>query len=271
MTLKPNGVFKTEVSSQTKAFPVGWQVAVEAGMEMLRAGADTSRVEDTIERIGRSIGAEQVDAFVTPTGLFVSLEMPDGRTLTAVRRIRSSENNIAVITAVNNLSRQLATGQINELEAWQLLLTIKSERSEYTPQITSLGAGFTSAAFAYLFGGRFIEMVFAWLAGFFVFWTVHFLRRYRLTQFLRCVIGGSVAALWGTIPLLFYDNVNKDIIILGGLMVLVPGLAITNAIRDIMSGELVSGVSRVAEALTIALALAVGVAVVLGISGLGAM
>lgn len=270
MTTHSNQPFISANSSQTHAIPVGWQVAVQAGVELLRAGADTSRVEDTVERIGRAIGAAQVDAFVTPTGIFVTLEMPDGRTLTTVRRIRAVEYNIAVITSINKLSRELANGQITELDAWQELQAIKSQRLEYSPRMTSLASGLSSAAFAYLFGGAIAEIVFAWLAGFSVYWTVYFLRQRRLTQFLRFWVGGSTVAVWGLLALLLCGEVQRDIVILGGLMVLVPGVAITSAIRDIMSGELVSGVSRVAEALMIALALAVGVAVVLGIWTLGA-
>jgi uncharacterized membrane protein YjjP (DUF1212 family) len=45
-------------------------------------------------------------------------------------------------------------------------------------------------------------------------------------------------------------------------MPLVPGLAITNAVRDLMGGDLVSGLSKGAEALLTAFAIGAGIAAV---------
>jgi uncharacterized membrane protein YjjP (DUF1212 family) len=60
---------------------------------------------------------------------------------------------------------------------------------------------------------------------------------------------------------------NANVTILGAVMVLAPGMVMTTAIRDLLGGELVSGLSRSAEALVIAVAIAVGVAVVLSLGG----
>ena len=48
-------------------------------------------------------------------------------------------------------------------------------------------------------------------------------------------------------------------------MLLVPGLIITNAIRDTIAGDLVSGISRAIEAIFIAIAIAVGSGIVIKI------
>ena len=71
-----------------------------------------------------------------------------------------------------------------------------------------------------------------------------------------------VYGVCGVLPL------KLDVVILGAVMLLAPGVVMTTAIRDMLSGELVSGVSRGAEALAIAVAVATGVAVVLSIGGL---
>ena len=71
----------------TDVICLGWRLAVEAGVELLGAGAETARVEDTVERIGRAVGAKKIDAFVTPTGLFAAMEDADGASFTTVRRI----------------------------------------------------------------------------------------------------------------------------------------------------------------------------------------
>ena len=63
---------------------------------------------------------------------------------------------------------------------------------------------------------------------------------------------------------------SLDKIIIGALMALVPGIAITNAMRDIMAGDMVSGISKGAEALLIGAAIALGTAIALGLAALTA-
>ena len=58
---------------------------------------------------------------------------------------------------------------------------------------------------------------------------------------------------------------NSDSIIIGALMALVPGIAFTNAMRDIMAGDMVAGISKAAEALLIGAAIALGTALALGL------
>ena len=59
---------------------------------------------------------------------------------------------------------------------------------------------------------------------------------------------------------------NPDFITIGALMILVPGIAFTNAMRDIMAGDLTSGVNKVVEALLIATAIALGTGFVLSLA-----
>jgi uncharacterized membrane protein YjjP (DUF1212 family) len=53
-----------------------------------------------------------------------------------------------------------------------------------------------------------------------------------------------------------------DKIIIGSVMSLVPGLLVTNAVRDLMAGHLVSGLSKGAEAFLTAFAIGSGIAIV---------
>lgn len=46
-------------------------------------------------------------------------------------------------------------------------------------------------------------------------------------------------------------------------MLLVPGLALTNSIRDILEGQLLSGISKAAEALFIGISNVVGTGTIL--------
>jgi len=55
--------------------------------------------------------------------------------------------------------------------------------------------------------------------------------------------------------------------IIGNIMLLIPGIAFTTALRDIINGDTLSGLLGLCEAILRALAVAIGFAVVLLLTG----
>ena len=62
--------------------------------------------------------------------------------------------------------------------------------------------------------------------------------------FFRTIAGGAASALAAVALTRLGVGQNQDLIIIGALMALVPGIAMTNAMRDIMAGDMVAGISR---------------------------
>ena len=79
------------------------------------------------------------------------------------------------------------------------------------------------------------------------------------------LLGGVMAALVASVFTGLAGRDTLEVIITGAMMPLVPGLSMTQAIRDTMRGDLVSGVARAAEAVLIAVAVAAGVGLVLAL------
>ena len=84
--------------------------------------------------------------------------------------------------------------------------------------------------------------------------------------FFRTIAGGAASALAAVALTRLGVGQNQDLIIIGALMALVPGIAMTNAMRDIMAGDMVAGISKAAEALLIGAAIALGTALALGLT-----
>ena len=61
------------------------------------------------------------------------------------------------------------------------------------------------------------------------------------------------------------DSASYEPIIIGSIMIFVPGVAITNSIRDFLSGDMLSGVARMTEAVLIAVSLAAGTGLILNL------
>ena len=87
----------------------------------------------------------------------------------------------------------------------------------------------------------------------------------NLNSFIQTLAGAAIASLTALFLVGLTPGQNLDAITIGTLMVLVPGRALTNAMWEIMAGDIISGVNRTAEALLIAAAIALGVVVALTI------
>lgn len=236
-----------------------------AGELLLTCGAEMYRVEETIERVGKAAGFVQVEGFATPTGLFISLHAPDERVYTRVRRIRHSQNNLSTIAEVNSLSRAFSEGHLTVDEVREKLEQLRSSTAEESLTRHLIGGG-GAMAFTMIFGGNWFEGFVAGLTGALVLLLVSWLDRHPVPKVLQAATGAAFAAAliqW----LSQFLSIHPDLATLGAVMVMTPGVAMTTAIRDLLSGELLSGLSRSAEALTITLAIATGVAVVLTLGG----
>ncbi len=96
-------------------------LALDAGEIMLAAGAETHRVEDTMERI-LSMGGENLPEAITFSNvLIVSIHSPLSGCLTMSRKAPSRSTDFAKICRVNDLSRRFTAGEIPIEEAYQQL------------------------------------------------------------------------------------------------------------------------------------------------------
>lgn len=247
--------------SQKKLF----KFALDLGEVMLSNGAETSRVEDTMQRILSKSNYRFVESFVTPTGIFTSMASTDDEEhpLSYIRRVHKNTTHMNKVARANQISRDFCNDLISLDEAiCQLAITIQLK--EYPSWQRLLATGTTAGFFVFVFGGQWNDFIVALIAGLLLGLIERPIRQSELSRFFLPLIGG---ALIGSVALLLTQVIplgsNLNLIIIGAIMPLVPGVAITNAIRDTFEGDLVSGVSRAADAFILASLIAVGVGTVL--------
>ena len=244
-------------------------MAMYAGEIMLKSGAETYRVEDTIIRLCRSRDILCINSFVTPTGIFISAECTEAdeeEILSSMRRIKERSINLNKVTKVNDFSRKFVESQISVEEAVQSLNEI-DQLLPYPYYLRAICGGMASAFVSLLFGANFYDFFAAMITSIMVMYTLQRLTRVGFPPFLTNISGGTVAAFLAIFLSFVHPRIHVDIVIIGAVMVMVPGVAITNAIRDSIGGDLVSGLARAAEALVIAISIAFGVGIVLNIWG----
>ena len=240
-------------------------ICMLAGEIMLTYGAETYRVEETVERMAKSCGFENVHSFVTTTGIFLSFEAEEKGDRMKMLRVDDRLQDLNKVTLVNQVSREFVSKQINDVEALEKLNDIAKAPMLYSPFIVHLASGVTGGTFSYLFGGDLADTLPAFIAGFVASWCVVLLQEYTkvrsFTEFMSAFIGGTVAIALVWIGL----GDNLDQVIIGTLMPLVPGIPLTNAVRDLMSGDLVAGLSRGAETVITSLSVATGIALAIAL------
>lgn len=233
---------------------------------MLSHGAEAHRVEDTVYRILKTANLQTTEVFVIMTGIFATLADPSIETITVTKRVRSNGNNLKQICYANEISRQYCTGSISLQEAHELVSEGCCE--EYSSRMFMFGTVMIVATFPLLVGGTFLDCFAALLAGLVVAGSIYLFGKMKMHPFLKDL---SVAFLAGCSYLILKNIlpfiIHQDAVIIACIMPLVPGVAITNAIRDTLNGDYVSGTARAVEAFIKALSIALGVGISLMLFG----
>lgn len=235
--------------------------ATLAARMMLECSGEIYRAEETAVRMCRAFGLDQAEILCFPTGLVLSVRLPDGQNLSRVLRVQERSIQLDALDKVNAISRAVAKG---DMDAGQALQALEALHAKKDPHPALLVAAFAMAAgfFAVMFGGGIREFVISLIGGGLTQAMLPLLRRLHAPPLLISLYGGFVAAGSVLICLQIVGG-NQEAAISGAIMPLLPGLAMTNAVRDTMRGDLVAGMARSTEALLSAVLIAAGVVVAL--------
>lgn len=237
--------------------------AVLAGELMLRNGAETYRVEDTMNHILGKSQAEHIDATAFTTMLTVSVQNAGQPPITVARRVRRRSMNLGRIVRVNEISRNLCNDDISVSEAYEELQQVRSQKEKiYKDYIYKLSVIGIVVGFVLFFGGNWLDVFAGLVVGVMLVLVNMAGEKLRFNNVFQD-ISGSIGIAFSAIVLkqIFLPQMNLETVIISAIMPLVPGIAITNAVRDTLMGDYLSGAARILEAFMQAAAIAVGIGV----------
>jgi uncharacterized membrane protein YjjP (DUF1212 family) len=244
------------------------RVCTHTGKIMLQNGAETYRVEDTVQRMAESKGLQDVNVFVIPTGIMFSAEHGN-ETITVLERVNPEGIDLESIDRANEFSRKFTLTDMPTEEAETNIAALYAT-PQFSKKVRILASGMGGGFFVLMFGGTFIEFILAYIASSMTVYITDTIDSKHLNFFIRNIIGGFTSMLIAVLSIVFIRAIGFDatltMVIVGPLMTLVPGVSLTNGIRDLISGELLAGSAKIMEALFIAIALAFGVGMVLQFS-----
>lgn len=241
-----------------------YEITVEccllAGRLMIEGGAETYRAEDTMERMARSQHLIGSQSFVMPTGIMFS---GNNNAPTRLMRVNNRVTDLEKVALVNAVSRKLVDQQMTIEEAYDELRRIETEHKTFPFWLQIICAGITSGAFLLLLNFDIRDLPAAMAIGALGYVIATLVEKKTRVKFFAEFFASLVIGIAAYLTIYSGFGRNLDGIIIGSVIPLVPGLLITNAVRDLMAGHFVSGLSKGAEAFLTASAIGAGVALVL--------
>ena len=233
-------------------------VAAELGRQLLCNGAEIYRVEESVSRLLDAYGGTGCAVFAIPSYLVITVKDENGRPMTTSVRVKQGATDLRRIDTLNHLCRQVCRERPALARVTEELARIES-RPGYPAWLTILMTGVIGFGFTLFFGGDWADAAGGALCGLIAGVFRWFFSRFPVNPYFA---NGIAAACLSAFALLYVRcglAAHADRMTIGALMNLVPGVALTNGIRDVIGGDLIAGLLRQAEALMTALVLALGV------------
>lgn len=240
-------------------------LATEMGYRLMTSGAEIYRTEDSVGRLISAYGLDSGEVFAIPNCLNVSIRGEDGEPLTRIRRIPEHGTDVEMLERYNALCRELCRETPDFDEAMARLKTVSEHKPEYPLWVRIIAYFVGAAGFCLFFEGDFLDCLFSGISGVAVGLCLISMSRVGANGFFKAIAASAVSALLSMGFALFWPAINTDAIIIGAYMALVPGVAFTTALRDIMAGDMVSGLAKCAEGILIAVGIAVGTGVAMSL------
>lgn len=241
------------------------KLSLTAGRIVCESSGETYRAEDTAAIIGQSLGASVMEPYVTPTGIILYGEKKNNlglvKTSSRLVRIKNRATNLGKISEINSLSRYIALNAKDiDYKTVETKITEITNMKNYGVVFSVFIAAMSGFVFTLLLSGTIFDALISAFLGAVMKTIFYFLTPLKLSSFFSTVIGSSIISFGAGLLSYFGVQMHFNIINIGSLMYLMPGVAIVIAIRDIIGGDYVSGTARAMEAFLIALSLSVGAA-----------
>lgn len=232
-----------------------------AGKIMIESGSEMYRVDDTMTRIAKNAGLGQAFVFSTPTGLFVGV---GNQPLAQLSPVNQRGIDMEKVARVNELSRQFAAGSMSLLELRDALLEADVNTPFFPIWLQVLAAALCSTTLMIIFAQQYdwFDMPLAAIAGAVGYYGYVKISHLTNVRFISELFGAFLVGFTAWLGVRIGIGQNIDNVIIGAVMPLVPGVALTNSIRDMLAGHLLSGIARGIEGVLTACAIGVGIAVI---------
>ena len=233
---------------------------IELARRLHQYGAAAPRLEQAIGNVAQQLGLA-CDVLSTPTSIVLSFSAPDGdglAELTQVVRIAPGDVNLARLCCADEIADRVADGSLDPRRGMAQLRALGRPLSRAAVWATVVSYGLSAASVAVLFRTSGPDALVAGVIGVLIGGIVIAgYGRPRLSA-ASDAIAALVATFIATMVSAWLLPLSLKLVVLSALIVLVPGMSLTNAVRELTSQHLASGVARFAGAAATILKLTFG-------------
>lgn len=243
-------------------------VILDIGEVLLCAGGEVNRVEDTIRRIGEAYGFSRVDIFTINNMIALTVHDTDGRIITQTRRIISTSVDLEKVARANALSRKVCAKPVPTEELKAQIDDIVQNTVTYPRWVRYLAYLVAATAFTVFFGGGAPEAIASAVTSLVLCAAVEMSSKLKVQPIIAILVNSIIMTAFIAALTAAGRWASFDKIIMGNIMLLIPGLGLTTSIRDLITGDTISGLMGICDALLRAFAIAVGCASIMFLTGI---
>jgi len=231
-------------------------IAMEVGNAILQCGGEVRRVEDAISRICMAYGCTDADVFSLTSEIVATASYGTVRH-TQSKRIHYYAYNLRQLERINALSREICE-QTPEPETVHERIEAIIAQSRINSVKRYIGFGLAAMAFTVFFGGKLLDLPASLAVASVIFLLEHYIKKERINRLAYTITTSFIAGLAAVGIHALIGAVELDAVIIGNVMLLIPGVSFTNGVRDLLGGDLAAGFLRISEAVLITVAIAAG-------------
>ena len=235
------------------------KLVLDIGEQLLMCGGEVSRVEETVMRICTAYGAIKTDVFCISSNIIITSIWDNGDIITQTRRVSGMVRDFHKLELLNALSRRICAEKTDIVRASEELKEIiKVKRISLWASL--LGTILIVSTFAVFFGGNIKDGIAAVIASLPVFLVDRYIYNKKMNSVVYYIVCCFIAGAIATATVHLGIGVNLDKIMIGCIMLVIPGINLTSAVEDIMSGDTATGALKLCESIMMACAIACGFA-----------
>ena len=232
-------------------------LVLDIAEQMVISGAEVARTEYSVRRICKSFGALRTEALSITTSLIVTVYYDEYGSVTQTRRVDKFAYNMDRLEKMNELSREICDKKLSIEDGRKRFSELMAEKyySFHSQIFFFMLVAFT---FTLFFGGSIKDALVSSFIAILFKYIDEFARKIEINKFIPIVasslLGGFLAIM--AVRAGLADSVGK--VSIGDVMLLIPGIMLTNSLRDMFGGDTITGGIRFIEATLIAIMIAVG-------------